>query len=87
MISFSYDNFIREYANFQLYGYIIASSFLQMLHDPAEGIDLEHLDRSLPVDWYIQQAYKKGGEPVDYELSGLILDMYKLHQKLGIELE
>jgi hypothetical protein len=30
---------------------------------------------------------KAGGESVNYELAGLIYDMYKLHQKLNIELE
>lgn len=35
----------------------------------------------------IQKAMKAGGEVVNYELAGLIYDMYKLHQKLGIELE
>jgi len=34
----------------------------------------------------IQKAMKAGGEVVNYELAGLIYDMYKLHQKLGIEL-
>lgn len=30
---------------------------------------------------------KAGGEVVNYELAGLIYDMYKLHQKLNITLE
>lgn len=30
---------------------------------------------------------KAGGEVVNYELAGLIYDMYKLHQKLNISLE
>lgn len=30
---------------------------------------------------------KAGGEVVNYELAGLIHDMYKLHQKLNISLE
>ena len=30
---------------------------------------------------------KDGGESVNYELAGLIFDMYKLHQKLNMELE
>lgn len=83
----SYDNFIKEYARYQLYGYIIASFFLQTLHDPEEGMNLEKLDPNLPVEWYVQQAFKKGGKVVDFELAHLIHDMYKLHTKLGIDLE
>jgi hypothetical protein len=78
---------VREYARYQLYGYIIASFFLQALHDPEEGISLENIDPSVPIEWYVQQAFKRGGEVVDYELANLILDMYKLHEKLGMELE
>lgn len=57
-----------------------------MLHDP-QDVDFTSLDLSLGIDFYVQKAYKAGGEVVDYELAGLIFDMYKLHQKLNIELE
>jgi len=70
-----------------LYGYMIASSFLQMLHDPEEGMDIQNLDRSLGVEFYAQKAFKQGGAVVNYELVGLITDMYKLHKKLNIDLE
>jgi hypothetical protein len=30
---------------------------------------------------------RAGGEVVDYELAGLIYDMYKLHQRLDVQLE
>jgi hypothetical protein len=33
----------------------------------------------------LQKAMKAGGEVVNYELAGLIYDMYKLHQKLNID--
>lgn len=57
-----------------------------MLHDP-EDMDFSNMDFSLGVDYYVQKAWRHGGEVVDYELAGLIFDMYKLHQKLNIELE
>lgn len=69
-----------------LYGYFIAASFLQILHDPEE-IDFMNMDFSLGVDFYVRKAWRHGGEVVDYELAGLIFDMYKLHQKLNIDLE
>ena len=70
-----------------MYGYIIASSFLQILHDPEEGIDWAAIDRSVGIEWFVQKAYKQGGEPVNFELCGLIYDMWKLHQKLNIDYE
>lgn len=82
----SYDNFLREYARLSLYGYIIAASFLQILHDPVD-MDFSAIDYSLGVDYFVQQAWHHGGEVVNYELAGLIYDMYKLHQKLKIEME
>jgi hypothetical protein len=36
---------------------------------------------------YTQKAMRHGGEVVDYELAGLVFDMYKLYQKLNMELE
>ncbi|CAO1441277.1 unnamed protein product [Diamesa tonsa] len=84
---YSYDNFLREYARLSMYGYIIASSFLQILHDPEEGIDWAAIDRTVGIEWFVQKAYKQGGEPVNFELCGLICDMWKLHQKLNIDLE
>lgn len=82
----SYDNFLREYARLSLHGYFIAASFLQILHDPEE-IDFTNMDLSQGIDYYVQKAWRQGGEAVDYELAGLIFDMYKLHQKLNIDLE
>lgn len=84
---YSYDNFLREYARLSLFGYITASSFLQVMHDPEEGVDFENMDRSLGIEFFVQKAFKQGGETVNYELAGLIYDMYKLHQKLNIDLE
>lgn len=78
---------MKEYARYQLYGYIIASFFLQTLHDPEEGMNLEELDTNLPDEWYVQQAFKKGGKVVDFELAHLIHDMYNLHKKLDLKLE
>lgn len=69
-----------------MYGYFIAASFLQMLHDP-EDIDFSNLDYSLGIEFYVQKAWRHGGEVVNYELAGLIYDMFKLHQKLNIDLE
>lgn len=45
------------------------------------------MDLSQGVDYFVQKAWRHGGEVVDYELAGLIFDMYKLHQKLNIDLE
>lgn len=84
--SVSYDNFLREFARLQLYGYFIAASFLQILHDPEE-IDFNNMDYSLGIDFFIQKAWRHGGEVVNYELAALVYDMYKLHQKLNIDLE
>ncbi|CRL05479.1 CLUMA_CG018243, isoform A [Clunio marinus] len=83
---YSYDNFLREYARLSLYGYFIAASFLQMLHEPEE-IDFANWDNSLGIDFIIDKAMRHGGEVVNYELAGLIYDMFKLHQKLNIDLE
>lgn len=57
------------------------------MHDPEEGVDFENMDRSLGIEFFVQKAFKQGGETVNYELAGLIYDMYKLHQKLNIDLE
>lgn len=57
-----------------------------MLHDPIE-FDFSQIDYSLGVDYYVQQAWHQGGEVVNYELAGLIYDMYKLHEKLNIDME
>lgn len=53
---YSYDNFLREYARLSLYGYIIASNFLQILWDP-EDIDFSQFyeqAQRLGVDFFIQ---------------------------------
>ena len=82
----SYDNFLREYARLSLYGYINAAGFLQVLHDPEE-IDFDAVDETTDIDFYVQKAWRHGGEVVDYELAALVFDMFKLHQKLNIDLE
>lgn len=53
---YSYDNFLREYARLSLYGFIIASNFLQILWDP-EDIDFNQFyeqAQRLGVDFLIQ---------------------------------
>lgn len=57
-----------------------------MLHDPEE-VDFNNIDFSLGIDFYVQKAWRHGGEVVDYELAALVFDMYKMHQKFGIDLE
>jgi hypothetical protein len=57
-----------------------------MLHDPME-IDFNNIDYSLGVEYFVQKAWRQGGEVVDFELAGLIFDMYKLHQKLNVDLD
>lgn len=52
----SYENFLREYARMSMYGFIIASSFLQVLHDPEE-IDFEQMHtegKRLGPDFFVQ---------------------------------
>lgn len=55
----SYDNFLREYARLSPYGFLIASSFLQILHDPEE-VDFNNIDYSVGVEFFIQKAWRWG---------------------------
>jgi hypothetical protein len=87
ILNFSYENFLIEYARNQLFGYIIASFFLKTLHVPEKAVDFENMDFSLTLEDHLESTFKQGGEAVDQELANLILDMYKLHDELGLELE
>lgn len=74
---------MREYALYMPYGLAIAGSFLPDILDP-EQINFEEQNQC--SERAIDKAYNKGGEMVDKELRALITDMYKLYQKLGLEL-
>ncbi|XP_055311024.1 uncharacterized protein LOC129573705 [Sitodiplosis mosellana] len=77
-----YDSFLEEYARYLPFGLTIASSFLQTLHveEPLEFAPL-------PVKEIVRKVLDKGGDVVDAELRAIIIDIYRLHDKLNLTLE
>lgn len=77
-----YDNFLEEYARYLPFGLAVASSFLHTLHDQGP-IDFN----PAPVKETIRQIFDQGGDVVNAELCSLIVDIYRLHEKLNLTLE
>lgn len=82
LLTFSYECFLREFAEYHIYGYLIASSFLPILHVPDELSNT--LNQDLPIEHHINEAYNKGGEAVDRELRSIIYEIYKYQKKFGL---
>lgn len=77
-----YDNFLKEYTRYLPFGLAIASSFLQTLHG-TEPLDFN----PVRVEETIRQVFDKGGDVVNAELRSIIIDIYRLHDKLNLTLE
>jgi hypothetical protein len=83
--NFSYDSLLLEFTKKYMFGFSIASSFLNLLHVPLEMSFEEMANTTL--DLMIKDAYTRGGESVNKELRGMIYEIYKLHEKFGLKLE
>lgn len=76
--SFSYDEFLREYAIQMPYGYLIGAYFTAML---LESCDFLNTFERLPsLIWTL------GGDVADRETQAQILEMYELHKKFNLKL-
>lgn len=75
---------LKEYVRFLPYGLTIAGSFLYSIHAP---VDFYIADSStITANEVIRDAYARGGKAVDFELCALVVDMFRLHQKLNMTL-
>jgi hypothetical protein len=81
---YSYDSLLQEFAKKYIFGFSIASSFLNLLHVPLEMSFEEMANTTL--DHMINDAYTRGGESVNKELRGMIYEIYKLHEKFNLKL-
>lgn len=79
---YSYESFLREFTHYYIYGFLIASSFLMILHEPMENI---FAMEELTVEETIQDAMKRGGAALDNELAAMVYEIYKLHLNFGME--
>ncbi|XP_053695550.1 uncharacterized protein LOC128743059 [Sabethes cyaneus] len=81
---YSYESFRREFAQYYLYGFNIASSFLGILYEPAEStFALE----SMSTEEIIEDTMKRGGPALDKELAAMVYELYREHQRYGIDPE
>lgn len=80
----SRDNLLREYAVYLPFGLSIAGFFLAALHDPSD------MDMEVMMAWSeeedIRDSFERGGESVDRELRALVLEIYELHQRFGLNI-
>lgn len=79
---FSYDNILKEYVRYLPFGLVIASTFLQVLHDPDMPYVLD-----LPLDAIVKEIFDRGGDRLNAELCGLVVDIYRLHEKFNLTLD
>lgn len=80
---YSYESFQREFTHYYIYGFLIASSFLMILHEPMENI---FQAEEWTVEETIEDAMKRGGAALDKELVAMVYEIYKLHTQFGIDL-
>ncbi|XP_052898333.1 uncharacterized protein LOC128305080 [Anopheles moucheti] len=79
---FSYESFHRELVEYYTYGFNIASSFLMVLYEPMEISFTENIFTEAEAE---ADAWTRGGEPLNRELAAMVYEMYKLHQKYGLD--
>uniref|UniRef100_A0A182NDU1 CHK domain-containing protein n=1 Tax=Anopheles dirus TaxID=7168 RepID=A0A182NDU1_9DIPT len=79
---YSYESFHRELAEYFSYGFNIASSFLMILHEPME---ISFTDNILTEEESIADAWTRGGETLNRELAALVYEMYRLHERYGLD--
>lgn len=79
---YSYESFLREFTRCFIYGFLIAASFLMILHEPMENI---FEAEQWPIEEIIRDTMTRGGAKLDRELAAMVHDIYKLHQRFGME--
>jgi hypothetical protein len=77
---------LKEFTKKYLHGFCIASSFLNILHEPSEDTFEEILAENA-LETQVRDAETRGGESVNRELRGMIYELYCLHEKFGLVLQ
>lgn len=78
---YRYENILVEYARFMPFGLSIAGAFLCSLHDPRPmNFELKS------EDVVLKEVFERGGESVDKELESLVVDIFRLYEKLNVTL-
>ncbi|KXJ70815.1 hypothetical protein RP20_CCG022387 [Aedes albopictus] len=79
---YSYESFLREFTRYYIYGFLIATSFLMILHEPMENIfEMEQWS----LEQTVEDAMKRGGAKLDREFAAMVYEIYKLHQRFGMD--
>lgn len=74
---------MKEYVRYLPLGLVIASTFLQVLYDP----DISPFLLELPLDEIVKEIFDRGGDRLNAELCGLVVDIYRLHEKFNLTLD
>lgn len=79
---YSYESFLKEFARYYTFGFQIATSFLPILHEP-----MEHVFANVEMDLAdsLADAWRRGGAALDKELAAMVYEMYRLHQRFGMD--
>lgn len=75
---------LKEYVRYLPFALTIAGSFLYSIHEPNDFYGTDFKD--LPEDVILKDIYSRGGKAVDFELCALVVDIFKLYQKLNMTL-
>lgn len=81
---YSYESFLREFTRYSPFGFTIAASFLQILHEPMDNF---FVMEEMTLEETIQDTMTRGGAKLDKELAAQVYEMYKLHERFGMDLE
>lgn len=80
---YSYESFQREFTHYYIYGFLIASSFLMILHEPMENtFEME----GWTLEETINDCMKRGGAALDKELAAMVHEIYERHKRFGMEI-
>lgn len=79
---YSYESFLKEFTRYYIYGFLIATSFLMILHEPLENpFEMEEWT----MEETLQDTMTRGGAKLDREFAGMVYEMYKLHQRFDMD--
>lgn len=79
---YSYESFLKEFARYYTYGFQIATSFLPILHEPMEHV---FANVEMVLEDTLADAMQRGGAALDKELAAMVYEMYRLHQRFGMD--
>lgn len=79
---YSYESFLKEFARYYTFGFEIASSFLPILHEPMEHV---FANVEMALEDTLADAMRRGGAALDKELAAMVYEMYRLHQRFGMD--